>query len=101
MQKEREREQELGSLVEVCCAAGGFDAFLLGFGQRLDVAIHGVLLGVRVSPCQSEMVETKVRGGFNESGELTKTIAILGAMVKCLCGQICGNGMETRTDELQ
>ena len=44
----------LGSLVEVCCSACGFNAFLLGLSQCLDVAIHGVLAATRL-----------VRGGLD------------------------------------
>lgn len=33
----------LWDLVEVDCSASGLDALLLGFGQGLDVAVHGVL----------------------------------------------------------
>ena len=40
-------------------------------------------------------------GNFNWSGELTKTIAILGAIMKCLCGQICGKSIENTMGELQ
>jgi hypothetical protein len=36
-------------LVDVNLAPGRFDAFLLGFGQRFDVAVHRVLYNTQKS----------------------------------------------------
>lgn len=62
-------------LVDVGLAAGGLNTLLLSLGQLLDVAIEGVLFGGGVSKFAPEKAIEAFEGR-------TKTIAILGAIVK-------------------
>lgn len=62
-------------LVNVNLAPGRFDAFLLSFGQRFDVAVHRVLH----STVRKVTQETR---GCRFIRRLTKTIATLGAIAK-------------------
>lgn len=61
----------LGDLEDIDLAAGGLNALLLGLGQFLDVAVHGILLVVSAV-------------WWGRGGAHTKTIAILGAIAKVI-----------------
>ena len=64
----------LGNLVHIGLATGSFNALLLGLGQLLDVAVHGVL--------EIGQLPKFAKNKSRRSKKRTKTIAILGAMVK-------------------